>query len=192
MTASANSADCALATALIITDPAVIVRIIAVKGPVAVTVAMATLLLVHATVVKEKGDPSAAVAKARTSSESPTMRLLADADTWMVLEDDGVVVDSLQAVSRAAAKVIVRIFVIAERSAWAERRRWPGSDLPAHLDAGVIVCADPHAELISTRKFPQSYLEHHSPCFDLPHGWPRTNEMLTIAKDFRVEPCAKR
>jgi hypothetical protein len=110
---------------VIVTDPAPIVRTSAVRAPLAVTVAIATSLLVHSTVVKGNGEPSAAVAKTRTSTESPITRVLVGADTWMMLIDDGLVVDSLQAVTIAAAAMILRTLVIAEHSAWAEERREP-------------------------------------------------------------------
>jgi hypothetical protein len=114
---------------VIVTDPALIVRTSALRDPVAVTVAIATSLLVHPTVVKGNGEPSAAVAVARTSTESPTTRLLVDADTWIVRmvggKGDKIGVDSLQAVSAAAATKIARAFVIAVRSVCLENTTKP-------------------------------------------------------------------
>jgi hypothetical protein len=60
---------------------------------------------------------------------SPTTRLVVGAETWIVLMDGGAgvgVVVSLQAVSSAAARMVVRTFVMAEYSAWSERRRKQG------------------------------------------------------------------
>jgi hypothetical protein len=145
---------------VIATDPALIVRTSAVRGPVAVTVAIATLLLVHPTVVKGNGEPSAAVAVARTSTESPTTRLLVDADTWMVRMDGGNGdkngVDSLQAVTKAAASMIVRTFVIAEHSAGLKEDANRYCDLPASRCCGRILGSEPHSHLISASKFAQS------------------------------------
>jgi hypothetical protein len=102
---------------VIVTDPALIVRTSAVSGPVAVTVAMATSLLVHPTAVNVKEDPSAALPVARTSTESPRTTLFVSADTWMVWIDGGSGgVGSLQAVSIAAASMNARFFIIVERS----------------------------------------------------------------------------
>lgn len=101
---------------MIATDPSLIVRTFAVADPIVVTVAIATLLLVHSTCVKGNGEPSPATAVARTSSESPRTRLPVDADTSTVWIDGGSGgVDSLHAVSKAAASMIVVILIRVER-----------------------------------------------------------------------------
>jgi hypothetical protein len=120
-TTRVNCPECDSTVALIATNPALIVRTSAVAGPVGVTVAISTLLVDHTTVVKGNGEPSVPLAVARTSSESPVRRSSADVVTSMVWIDASGVVDSPQAVSRAAASMIVGIFVIVEHSV---RRLW--------------------------------------------------------------------
>ncbi|MEO5580242.1 MAG: hypothetical protein ABIR58_06245 [Gemmatimonadaceae bacterium] len=122
-----------MTVAVIVTDPALMVRTSAVRGPVAATVATAVSLLVHATLPEATAEPSAALAVARTSSESPRIRVLFSASMWTVLMDAGDpgngVVDSLQAVSiavvsTAAASIIVRTFVMSTPRGFKQDANW--------------------------------------------------------------------